>query len=187
MNLPSDFDEINIYKSSPYLSDSDSDGESDAQEVAAGGNPNCPKGDVCLGANTSGSGGEFAAPSNNDLETPVGQLNNDLVNLFGYGESFDVEKLREGLIQSGVDPAAVEGVTDDQLRQLYEETLGSTGVIAPGAATATTPDPEVADLDEFKQVLIDSGVDAAQVNALSKEQLQELLQEALKQAEEVQE
>ncbi len=44
----SDYDEINIYHTSPYLADSDSDGIPDGVEVAQGTDPNCPKGKNCL-------------------------------------------------------------------------------------------------------------------------------------------
>ena len=39
----SDYDEINIYNTSPYLEDTDSDGYSDAQEINDKENPLCPK------------------------------------------------------------------------------------------------------------------------------------------------
>jgi len=42
-----DYDELYVYKTSPYLSDSDSDGYSDAQEIKNNENPNCPVGQTC--------------------------------------------------------------------------------------------------------------------------------------------
>ena len=47
----SDFDEINIYQTSPYLKDSDSDGVDDQREVARGSDPSCPEGQDCFGFN----------------------------------------------------------------------------------------------------------------------------------------
>jgi len=38
----SDYDEIYVYKTSAYLSDSDSDGRDDGSEIVAGEDPNCP-------------------------------------------------------------------------------------------------------------------------------------------------
>jgi hypothetical protein len=43
----SDYAELNIYKTSPYLPDSDSDGIPDAIEIAQGTSPTCPKGKQC--------------------------------------------------------------------------------------------------------------------------------------------
>jgi hypothetical protein len=45
----SDYAEIYIYHTSPYLADSDSDGIPDAIEIAQGTDPNCPQGQVCGG------------------------------------------------------------------------------------------------------------------------------------------
>ena len=42
-----DVDELNNYKTSPYLEDSDSDGVNDYQEIIAGTDPNCPAGKNC--------------------------------------------------------------------------------------------------------------------------------------------
>src|SRR3989344_8466552 len=39
-----DYDEINLYGTSPYLTDSDSDGLTDTAEVQSGTDPNCPQG-----------------------------------------------------------------------------------------------------------------------------------------------
>lgn len=43
----SDYAEQFTYRTSPYLSDTDSDGVPDAVEVAQGANPTCPKGQTC--------------------------------------------------------------------------------------------------------------------------------------------
>src|SRR3990167_3984046 len=42
-----DYDELYVYKTSPYIVDSDSDGFDDKQEVYSGNNPNCPTGKDC--------------------------------------------------------------------------------------------------------------------------------------------
>ena len=39
-----DWDELNVYETSPYLEDSDSDGISDWEEINRGTDPNCPEG-----------------------------------------------------------------------------------------------------------------------------------------------
>ncbi len=46
----SDYDELYVYHTSPYLADSDSDGIPDAIEVAQGTDPNCPQGKTCFQA-----------------------------------------------------------------------------------------------------------------------------------------
>mgnify|MGYP001567130347 CR=1 FL=1 len=42
-----DYDELYVYKTSPYIADSDSDGFNDKDEVYSGNNPNCPTGKSC--------------------------------------------------------------------------------------------------------------------------------------------
>jgi hypothetical protein len=49
----SDWDELNLYKTSPYLEDSDSDGFSDKEEINNGADPNCPAGRQCFSAESS--------------------------------------------------------------------------------------------------------------------------------------
>lgn len=44
----SDYDEQYIYLTSAYLADSDSDGASDAEEIAQNEDPNCPQGKDCF-------------------------------------------------------------------------------------------------------------------------------------------
>lgn len=43
-----DYDELYIYRTSPFLEDSDSDGFLDGVEVASNNDPNCPKGKDCV-------------------------------------------------------------------------------------------------------------------------------------------
>ena len=44
----SDWDELNLYHTSPYLADSDSDSFPDKAEIDSGNDPNCPRGKNCF-------------------------------------------------------------------------------------------------------------------------------------------
>jgi len=48
-----DYDELYIYRTSPFLEDTDSDGISDGVEVKKGTDPNCPQGKTCRQPRTS--------------------------------------------------------------------------------------------------------------------------------------
>lgn len=49
----SDYDEQYLYKTSPYLADSDSDGLLDSEEIVKGSDPNCPEGKNCIDVQTA--------------------------------------------------------------------------------------------------------------------------------------
>jgi hypothetical protein len=44
----SDYDELYVFRTSPFLADSDSDGDNDGLEVTTNHDPNCPKGKACI-------------------------------------------------------------------------------------------------------------------------------------------
>ncbi len=80
-----DYQEINIYHTSPYLPDTDGDGLSDKQEVDAGTDPNCPQGKVCNGQTLPATGESVSAPlfTNASGTAPVGGLNLSVLDQLG--------------------------------------------------------------------------------------------------------
>lgn len=127
----SDYDELYLYNTSPYLSDSDSDGFSDSTELESGNDPNCPVGEDC-------SQPDVLTDSTDDL---IGGLGVDgdysdaalqqLLDQFGddgtksqdeiYDDlaSLTPNQIRDLLIQSGVDEALLSQYSDAELQQLY--------------------------------------------------------------------
>ncbi len=57
----SDYSELYVYHTSPYLADTDSDGILDAIEIAQGSDPNCPEGTVCVEAVNQETAGSSTA------------------------------------------------------------------------------------------------------------------------------
>ncbi|MDD4272021.1 MAG: hypothetical protein PHF50_04440 [Patescibacteria group bacterium] len=139
----SDYDELNMYKTSPYLEDTDGDTLKDGEEIKNNTDPNCPKGETCSGglldnsATADQSGGASAAP-NDTL--------NSLLNQFGATEpqtqstlntenltsdqldalkNIDAASLRELLIQAGMDKGALDKISDTDLMKSYGETFSS--------------------------------------------------------------
>ncbi len=134
----SDYDELNVYLTSPYLADTDSDGVPDGTEVAAGDDPNCPRGQTCTpGASQIGPGttpldisvpGTGAAP-------PVGS---NFVGLTPEGlQNMDAAQVRALLRGAGIEEAVLAKYTDEQLLALFRETLAKNNPVA--AASSTTP------------------------------------------------
>ncbi len=65
----SDYDELYVYHTSPFLADSDSDGIPDGVEVARGTDPNCPEGKTCRQARIAET--TTAVDANSPVNGPV--------------------------------------------------------------------------------------------------------------------
>ncbi len=117
----SDYDELNVYKTSPYLEDSDSDGLTDKQEVDQGTDPNCPTGKQCNVPleipDQTITQSTFSLPD----ELTTSEAENILQN--ALGGTIDANSLRQLLIQSGADQATLDQISDEDLMKSYQETL----------------------------------------------------------------
>lgn len=112
----SDYDELNVYKTSPYLEDTDSDGTSDKQEVQLGYDPNCPGKNPCFGFNFDAvsQAASTTAPSFQIMpSTPVQQITPDF--------------LRQQLKASGATEEQLAQFSDAELLAMYEEYVAETG------------------------------------------------------------
>ena len=119
----SDWDELNIYKTSPYLEDSDSDGILDKDEVKNGEDPNCPKGQICedslMKDDASDDGGDVPVFNLNIGTSSQGQT--DLQGVL-EGQA-DAAALRKSLLEAGMDPNMLNKIDDDTLMKSYQEIL----------------------------------------------------------------
>lgn len=122
-----DYDEINIYHTSPYLEDTDSDGISDFEEVKNGTDPNCPSGKVCNGADSiKVSASTTPASSINvpSLSIPADMASSSKQTLEkALNGTVDAKTLRELLINSGADKTMLDQISDDVLMKSYQQTL----------------------------------------------------------------
>jgi len=126
----SDWDELNIYKTSPYLEDSDSDGFSDKEELDNDKDPNCPTGQDC---------GEFSneqidlSDTTDDLLSGLEIDTNDFIVEPGQEQDLqdilsglgDANSLRQLLLEAGMDPEDLNQISDEDLMASYEEVLNS--------------------------------------------------------------
>jgi hypothetical protein len=147
----SDYDELNLYKTSPYLTDSDGDGANDGDEIKKGTDPNCPAGRTCLNSEfENGASAATGTPAaSGDVLNNLLNQNQSLNNLLnqssaanpaagsaagsGTGDLTDEQKqalkgldaasLRQMLISSGMDKATLDQISDAELMQSYSETL----------------------------------------------------------------
>ncbi len=148
----SDWDELNVYKTSPYLEDTDSDGINDKAEVEAGTDPNCPAGRDCYSSGLAEPTGEEAASSSGNILALPG-LNaanqaslNQAWQIRGVNANngqtaattsqssinsdylklisgnIDPATLRRILLEHGMDKKMLDKISDDQLMQSFRET-----------------------------------------------------------------
>lgn len=136
----SDFDELNTYKTSPYVRDSDSDGDADNIEIAKGTNPNCAKGKNCLSLDT---GTEATATSTSSFTAPPAPEYGAFPGA-GAGTPSAVPPrepaaIRAYLQASGWNAAEVANFTDAQILEAYDQSMSSGGASVAASSTASTP------------------------------------------------
>lgn len=118
----SDYDELRIFATSPYIADSDSDGRTDGAEIAEGGDPNCAMGKTCVTSETIQAGAtaaflEAQAPEAPSAEVPT------VEDAVGVLQQLSVEEVRALLADSGLEQDVLASLSDEQIMQLYQEAL----------------------------------------------------------------
>ncbi len=139
----SDYDEKNIYGTSPYLADTDSDGLSDKVEVTNGTDPLCATGKTCtssvvtdpnayqatvnLGAPpTPPTPPAAPTPGGLSLAAPAGAPAQPLTAAdIEKLKALPIDQIRQLLISSGADAAKVNAATDADVQTLFNNLLAS--------------------------------------------------------------
>lgn len=169
-----DFQELYVYGTSPYLPDSDSDTLPDNEELAQGTNPNCVEGAACSQAREEGTG-----DASSSAAKAFSELNPDeALEQFGVSEdgTVDAQKLREQLKKLGVPADVVDQADDATLLKVFEETVSQTENGANAFVNIADKAEELRNLSaqEKRNLLIEAGVDTGTVQQLSDDQLNEL-------------
>jgi len=165
-----DFDELYVYKTSPYLEDTDGDGISDKQEKEAGTDPLCPVGKVC-----NSKPPQAQSPSAGAEEKE---------------KELSIEEIRDFLIKSGADKEMLDKVDDKTLRELYNETIKETGINPENLPLKENFDSslltdnqkdilENLSVQEIKQLLISAGADKETLDQLDEATLKAIFLQAL--------
>jgi hypothetical protein len=119
-----DYDELYVYQTSPYLTDSDSDGYDDEQEVFSGNDPNCPMGRKCgvivtsEGANTNRSDldGLLEGAGTSVEELTSGQIQFDSIgDIEAFFAQMTLDQVRSALLTSGMSQDELDLVDDETL------------------------------------------------------------------------
>jgi hypothetical protein len=161
----SDYDELKVYGTSPFIADTDSDGLKDGAEVKAGTDPNCPQGKTCFGGQQTGE--QTDSTQNNPF------YSTDFKAVLG-----DPQQLRALLIQGGADPRLVNAMDDQTVQALAQEAFkDSTQATPEKIQTLQKLTP-----DQIRNLLKSSGMSDEQLSQFTDEQLQQIYDEALNQA-----
>lgn len=158
----SDYDELYVYHTSPYLKDTDGDGIGDLGELQQGTDPSCPSGKVCEGF---------------QLLTSVTDANGQLTPAF----------LRQALAQAGVSQTALDKTDDATLLSLYNQ-ITNTSSTNTNTVTNTTTNTSSTDAlttldnltpDQIRQLLQDNGIDQATLSQVDDSTLQSIFRQSV--------
>lgn len=128
----SDYDELYIYHTSPYLADSDSDGFSDKEEIDNGFDPNCPKGTDCRGTTEQPADSNNLSPkggSSSVKEQPVDGLQSGNDGLATGTKQIEytpeqLAEIRKMLLDAGgISQEQLDKISDEDLIKLVQEVL----------------------------------------------------------------
>ncbi len=148
----SDYDELRVFRTSPYLKDTDSDGFDDKAEAFSGNDPNCPSGKTC-GTVLSSEGAAAPAPVLPAAPTAPTSLDSlaagasaaqsgfkTEADVAAYLKSLGIAQVRSVLAQSGASADQLNGLTDAAARALFEKAVDA-ALAAGQFKTLVTPQP----------------------------------------------
>lgn len=124
----SDYDEIYVYGTSPYLADTDSDGISDYDEIMQNTDPLCPEGQDCYGLEDSFelNPNDFLDSSTNEESEAIDGLEIENSEEFKIIEEIisgevDASILRKLLVDNGFEEEELNQISDEELKSIYFE------------------------------------------------------------------
>ena len=174
-----DWDELNVYLTSPYLEDSDSDGFKDSEEITNGNNPNCAAGAECevteLISDTSE--GITGTANENEVLKMLGQNTTDLMLTMN-----DVSEIRKVFIELGYDKNKLDTLSDEDVYKMflaaqgaYSKNQGNTSTTAQTETTTISSD----DASAIRAAYEKAGYKKEDLDKISDEDLIKAYKEAL--------
>lgn len=121
----SDYDELYVHSTSPYLEDTDSDGISDYDEIMAGTDPLCAEGDNCYASQTLSTNQTKASSTEENLsDEQLAEEDMALIQGIINGEA-GADTLRSLLISNGFNEADLDQISDEDLQAAYFEVVSA--------------------------------------------------------------
>lgn len=169
-----DWSELNIYGTSPYVSDTDNDKISDKDELLKGEDPNCPEGQVC-GAVT-------------DTTVPESMYtSSEVLNMLEEGDMEKLMEFQEELV-AGTKTLKDIGIDNPELQKMFDELKGVGETSQEGAVTAEEKTQALEQLKnmtpaQLREELVKRGMDQAAVDQIDDETLQQIFNQIVTQYE----
>jgi len=182
----SDYDELNIYHTSPYLKDSDSDGIWDKAEIEVGTDPNCSPDKICDKTGISKTP-EIEGEAQKNIIEPIAELT-----------MLSIEEIKQILFKNGISQEQLNQVDDKTIREIYNETVKTTGInpkeLISNSQTGipinnTNGNSDLGNqpvnlqnmsVDQMREFLLQSGMNEAEIKQIDDETLKELFQKAVR-------
>jgi len=162
----SDSEETYIYKTSPYLEDTDGDGYSDKTEVENKTDPLCPAGQVCQGRiESSETGASGSGIGNSEI----------------LQEEASLEEIRQMLSKTGIDKETLEKIDDQTLKELYQETIKETGINPKEVMNLGMKAKDLKmSAGEIRKFLVESGIEEDLLNQVDDKTLEKMFLQAVR-------
>lgn len=181
----SDAQELQVYKTSPFLEDTDSDGKTDQAEIDAGEDPNCPAGQDCRAVRET-----FSSASDLSREQFQKGLYESTASAklqqTGIPGFTDPQTVRNYLRQAGVSEELLKTISDEELVSIGTEGLKGTGESSSPPSGGVPPlgggEPLPANptAQQVRNLLKSAGASEDLLKALTDEQLLKLYSQTLK-------
>lgn len=152
-----DYQELRVYGSSPFIADSDSDGISDADEIRNQSDPNCPEGTNCQSS-------IFFEP----IDSGSIQFNPEIERIVS-----SPSEIRRLLKQGGADPSVVDRLDDQSLQALAKESLD---LFQERSSQENLDLIQTLDEGALRELLLGLGISQSELDELEEEDLQLLLE-----------
>jgi len=173
-----DYDELYVYHTSPFLPDTDSDGDADGAEVKAATDPNCPKGQQCRAARSAGD--SAGAPIGNSEDVVAAQASgSQFVSDKGTLAALSTMLNAQGGAAVGAGGEATASSQNDQLAAAIEATFGDVSGLTSDQLAAKVQATAGAQLRSF---LVAIGIPEADVRKADDTTLRQLVTEAFRES-----
>lgn len=116
-----DYDELYVFSTSPYLADTDGDGYDDYAELQSGTDPTCASGAECTDKYEIVGIDQDQVSAYLDSLSSSGQAVDDITAILGSFTSSDIRAL---LVDAGLTEEQLAEISDEDLEALYQSVLG---------------------------------------------------------------